>query len=234
VPVDAPHAGDQHLPGANPVMGLSSVLDHADLLDLLVAMLPFTDVVLGMLRVSCTCSRAASRRIVQCRKLWRPLLSAPFMLRPCDLLHSPTKQTLQGLDDDDLVAFSMACTTGAMAQCTWLTVQAAQIGCAGIGAFASAITRGALPQLKHLWLYTNRIDDAGVEALAEAALDRALEKLEVLQLTGNAIGDAAKEALAFACGSGSMPELKRLFIDSPSGDLKARCLAQRIKINKSC
>ena len=96
---------------------------------------------------------------------------------------------------------------------------------------------GALPKLEELSLFSNSIGDVGMSALADALGKGALASLRELALGRNAIGDVGLQSLAHAItpvsegGSGALPALQILFIDSPSAELTAYCASKSIKLN---
>lgn len=183
-----------------------------------------------------------------CRWLPTALSSGP------DTLHSPDPDVLcdvcntqelwlnwNQIGDAGMAAFAQAMKpvseggSGAMAQCTHLSLHDNKIGDVGMQAFASAaVSSGAMAQLTHLYLGLNQIGDVGVSALASACAGGALANCQTLRLGGNQIGDIGMAAFAQAItpvsegGSGAMA-LKNLYInDNPCSDaakerLKAAC-----------
>ena len=116
----------------------------------------------------------------------------------------------------------------------WLALHANDIGNAGLTALAAAIRSGALAALQSLDLEWNwNIGDAGMVALATAVTPDqdgkgALAKLRQLVLSQTFIGDEGMSAFAKAVSNGAHPELEKLFIDSPSAELKALCSLKSI------
>ena len=64
-------------------------------------------------------------------------------------------------------------------------------------------------------------------------INEALPRLQKLLIGRNQIGDGGVQALAAALsgGSGALPSLKILFIDSPLAELTAYCSSKSIKLN---
>ena len=135
------------------------------------------------------------------------------------------------IGNEGMTAFAAA--SGSLGRLKVLDLQDNKIGNDGMTAFSRAIASGSLGALEFLALGNNQI---GVEGMKDfAAASRSLGRLKVLGLDRNQIGDAGLSALASTISSGSLPSLKRLWVDDgPLGtehpQLKAACEARGIKL----
>ena len=119
-------------------------------------------------------------------------------------------------------ALAAALRRGALPQLRSLVLNRAAIGDAGLVALAPALRR--LPALERLNLMGNPLGDEGLAALVASpppppagtppTTTGGLKKLELLHLGNTQFTDAGCAALAAARGSGVLPALQRLNLDS--------------------
>jgi Ran GTPase-activating protein (RanGAP) involved in mRNA processing and transport len=121
------------------------------------------------------------------------------------------------IGDRGMEAFASA--SGSLSSLKKLSLQWNKIGDDGMKAFADAVKGGSLPNLTELELAGTRIGDEGMKAFASAIITSdsgspPLPKLWELRLeANNKIGDVGMKAFADAIRSGSLPKVKRIWVD---------------------
>jgi Leucine-rich repeat (LRR) protein len=119
----------------------------------------------------------------------------------------------QQIGDDGMRRFADVAKGTSLPNLTWLGLSQTKIGDEGMEAFASAVTSktSPLPNLQELYLDGNPIGDRGMEAFASAS--GSLSSLKKLSLQWNKIGDDGMKAFADAVKGGSLPKVKRIWVD---------------------
>jgi len=189
------------------------------------------DLVHAGLRINRSFSAAARARVAELWPQLNSLLGAPFRLTRHGLLQqTKLARDHRKVGDPEVQILAAAMAIGALAKCTYISLNINQIGDAGVAALASACISGALSQCTYLGLAMNQIGDAGIIAFADACGSGALPQCRELYLNSNKFGDAGVTALALACASGSLARCRDLRLGfNQIGDAGFTALAQVIK-----
>jgi hypothetical protein len=148
---------------------------------------------------------------------------------------------INGIDDYELKAFSLACAKGLLMRLEVLDLGESDYSDDGIMALASACEKGALPRLKIFNSWTEKITDKSILAIVSACKKGAftqLVHLSIINLLDSGppdecqMGNAGYTSLANALTEGYLPCLKSVYFLNYPPVLKAAFRARGIFYNE--
>ena len=223
-------AVDAHFLLPPPLARQASIV-FQELSQIIVTHLPLADLALVALCVDRNMSGAARVQLAILQPKLAPLLAAPFMLRPSDLLHAKELDIWGNtIGDTGMISLSEAISNGALGALQKLFLYENQIGDAGMVEFSRAIASGSLRALEYLDLANNQIGNVGMIEFSRSIPIGSMGVLKVLLLNHNQIGDAGLRALAGAIGNGSLRSLTMLRLNHNNiSDLGMIAFAEALK-----